>query len=242
MPVSISARATDRDALVLENVGFAKALARRYADRGEPLDDVTQAGMVGLVNAANRFDAGVGADFRAFAAPTILGEIRRHFRDRTWAVRVPRRVKDDSVAVSASVERLSGRLGHTPAAAEVAADAGLSLDRVLDALAVRSAYRPDSLSRAAGDAEDEPERDVPTVDEGYDLAVDRIVLHQVLHALPARERVILHLRFEEGMLQSQIGERLGISQMHVSRLLARALETLRDAAVGEGSYEGEAGT
>ena len=232
MPVPIAPHPADRDARILENVGFVKALARRYGDRGEPLDDVIQAGMVGLVNAANRFDDGVGADFRAFAAPTILGEIRRHFRDRTWTVRVPRRVKDDSVAVSASVERLSSTLGHTPSAAEVAEDAGLTVDRVLDALAARSAYRPDSLSRATWNEEDEQERDVPAIDEGFDLAVDRIVLRQVLHALPARERVILHMRFEEGMLQSQIGERLGISQMHVSRLLARALETLRAAATG----------
>lgn len=238
MSRTTTGRTSERDALILENVGFVRALAHRYADRGEPLDDVTQAGMVGLVNAADRFDDAVGSDFRAFAAPTILGEIRRHFRDRTWTVRVPRRVKDDSVAVSAAVERLTGALGRTPGAAEVAEEAGLTLDRVLDALAARSAYRPDSLSWVAWEEDGEPEREIPSTDEGFDLAVDRIVLAEVLHALPARERVILHMRFEEGMLQSQIGERLGISQMHVSRLISRALETLRAAAGTGGAAAG----
>lgn len=221
--------ATSRDQLILQNMGFVRALARRYADRGEPFEDVVQAGMVGLVNAADRFDPDRGSDFRAFAAPTVLGEIRRHFRDRTWSVRVPRRIKDDSGTVAGAVERLSAGLGHTPTVADISEATGLSADRILDALAARSAYSPDSLSHTPW-LEDEGSRDVATTEEGFDQAEDRVALRDILDVLPARERIILHLRFEEGLLQSQIAERLGISQMHVSRLITRSIDTLRAAA------------
>ena len=218
-----------RDAMIVGNMCFVRALARRYADRGEPFDDVVQAGMVGLIKAADRFDPERG-DFRSFAAPTIIGEIRRHFRDRTWSVSVPRRVKDDSVAVAQAVERLSGELGHTPTVGDLADDLGLSVDRVLDALGAHTAHSPDSLSRTPWLDAAEAGREVATVEEGFDGVEDRALLAQVMDVLPARERVILHLRFEQGLLQSQIAERVGISQMHVSRLIARALERLRDAA------------
>lgn len=221
------ARAPERDRLITQNMGFVRALARRYADRGEPLDDLVQVGMIGLINAADRYDPDHGSDFRSFAAPTILGEIRRHFRDRTWSVKVPRRIKDDSVSVSGAVDKLSGRLGHSPTVTEIAEATGLTADRVLDALAARTAYAPESLSRAPFLRESEGDRDVAISDDGFGQAEDRIVLADILGVLPARERVILHLRFQEGLLQSQIAERLGISQMHVSRLISRALETLR---------------
>ena len=223
-------RATTRDEMITANMGFVRALARRYADRGEPLDDVVQAGMIGLINAVDRFDPDHGSDFRSFAAPTILGEMRRHFRDRTWSVKVPRRVKDDSVAVSATIERLSSRLGHTPTVNELAAETGLTADRVLDALGAHSAYSPDSLSHAHWLDEPEVGREVATIDDGFERAEERVVLAEIMDVLPARERVILHLRFEHGLLQSQIAERIGISQMHVSRLIARALARLREAA------------
>jgi RNA polymerase sigma-B factor len=222
-------RAPEREDLILENMDFVRALARRYADRGEPLDDLVQVGMVGLINAADRYDPALGYDFRSFAAPTILGEIRRHFRDRAWSVSVPRRVKDDSIRIGALIEQVSATLGRTPTVAEIAEESGLTVDRVLDALAANSAYRPDSLSESPWLDDADHSRDLPTAESGYGEAEDRIVLDGALHVLPARERVILHLRFERGMLQSQIAAEVGLSQMHVSRLIARALERLRDA-------------
>ena len=224
-------RSAARERLIVNHMPFVEALARRYADRGEPLEDLVQVGMVALVGAADRFDPERGVDFRSFAAPTVLGEIRRHFRDRTWAVRVPRGLKDDWAQVNSATDVLVGRLGRSPTAAEVAQELGMELDRVLDALGARSAYRPRSLSRPAS-PEDEGGGDleVPAGEDGYELVEDRMALTDALRVLPARERVILHLRFEKGLYQSEIAARLGISQMHVSRLIARSLETLRQTA------------
>ena len=227
-----STRAPQREDLILDNMDFVAALARRYADRGEPLDDLVQVGMVGLINAADRFDETLGHDFRSFATPTVLGEIRRHFRDRAWAMKVPRRVKDDTVRISALVEEISTRMGRTPTVAEIAEASGITVDRVLDAFAANSAFRPDSLSGAPWLDEPDLVRDLPQVEEGYREAEDRIVLGDALRMLPPRERVIMHLRFEEGLLQSQIAARIGISQMHVSRLITRALATMREAIDG----------
>lgn len=227
------AEARRRDAMITENMGFAHALARRYGDRGEQLDDVVQAAMIGLIKAVDRFEPERGTAFRAFAAPTILGEVRRHFRDRSWTVTVPRRVKDDSVVVSRTLDRLSGILGRTPTVQQIAEELDISVDRVLDALGARTAHSPDSLSYNPWLDEDDGGRDVAVHDEGFDLAECRLVLHEVMPMLPARERVILHMRFDQGLLQSQIAERMGISQMHVSRLLARALERLRRAVEDE---------
>ena len=221
-------RTPPREDLILGNMDFVRALARRYADRGEPLEDLVQVGMVGLINAADRFDPARGFDFRSFAAPTILGEIRRHFRDRAWSVSVPRRVKDDSIRIGSLVEQVSASLGRTPTVAEIAAGSGLTVDRVLDALAANSAYRPDSLSESPWLDDADHSRDLPTAESGYGEAEDRIALDGAMHVLPARERVILHLRFERGMLQSQIAAEVGLSQMHVSRLITQALQRLRD--------------
>ncbi|HSJ72911.1 MAG TPA: SigB/SigF/SigG family RNA polymerase sigma factor [Miltoncostaeaceae bacterium] len=226
------ARSPDRERLILDHMGFVHALARRYGDRGEPLDDLVQAGMVGLVNAADRFDPARGSDFRSFAAPTVLGEIRRHFRDRTWAVRVPRSVKDDVSRTSKAIEKLQGSLGRSPSVREIADEAGMSPDRVLDALAAHGAYRPLSLARPAEGEGPEGEREVATAEAGFDEVDARMVLARGLARLPPRERVILHLRFNEGLFQSEIAARVGLSQMHVSRLIARALETLRGETDG----------
>jgi RNA polymerase sigma-B factor len=228
MPNDTKVRAPSRDALILENMDFVRALARRYHDRGEPLDDLIQVGMVGLINAADRFDETRGSDFRSFAAPTVLGEIRRYFRDRAWAVRVPRQVKDDTVRISALVERISSDRGRTPTVPEIAEASGLTIDRVLDAFAANSAFRPDSLSQSPWLDDPDLVRDLPQAEAGYRETEDRLMIGDALRTLPARERVILHLRFQEGLLQSQIAERVGISQMHVSRLITRALARLRD--------------
>jgi RNA polymerase sigma-B factor len=224
-------RSAERERLILDHVGFVEALARRYADRGEPVEDLTQVGMVALVGAADRFDPERGIDFRSFAAPTVLGEIRRYFRDKAWAVRVPRGLKDDWAQVNSAAETLMGRLGRSPTAAEIAGETGLDLDRVLDALGARSAYRPRSLTRVT-DEEGVGDVDLPSSEDGYALVEERMALADGLRHLPPRERVILHLRFEHGLYQSEIAARLGISQMHVSRLISRALETLRRRAEG----------
>jgi RNA polymerase sigma-B factor len=228
-PAPAPARSAERERLILDHVGFVEALARRYADRGEPIEDLTQVGMVALVGAADRFDPARGVDFRSFAAPTVLGEIRRYFRDKAWAVRVPRGLKDDWATVNAAAEALLGRLGRSPSAAEISEETGLDLDRVIDALGARSAYRPRSLTRVTDD-EESGDVDLPSSEDGYALVEERMALADGLRHLPPRERVILHLRFEHGMYQSEIAARLGISQMHVSRLISRALETLREQA------------
>ena len=230
-PSATAARSPEREQLILDHVGFVEALARRYADRGEPLEDLTQVGLVALVGAADRFDPDRGIDFRSFAAPTVLGEIRRYFRDKAWAVRVPRGLKDDWATVNTAAESLLGRLGRSPSAAEIAEETGMDLDRVLDALGARSAYRPRSLTRVS-DEEGVGDIDLPASEDGYALVEERMALADGLRHLPPRERVILHLRFEHGMYQSEIATRLGISQMHVSRLISRALDTLRDKASG----------
>ena len=229
-PAPAPARSADRERLILDHVGFVEALARRYADRGEPLEDLIQVGMVALVGAADRFDPARGVDFRSFAAPTVLGEIRRYFRDKAWAVRVPRGLKDDWATVNAAAETLTGRLGSSPSPAAIAEETGLDIDRVIDALGARSAYRPRSLARAPDDEVGDLE--LPTAEDGYGLVEERMALADGLRNLPPRERVILHLRFEHGMYQAEIAARLGISQMHVSRLISRALDTLRDKASG----------
>jgi RNA polymerase sigma-B factor len=221
----------EREALILKHMPLVHALARRYANRGEPLDDLEQAGAIGLIKAVDRFDPERPESFRAFAASTILGEIRRHFRDKTWSVRVPRGLKDDYARVAASINALTPRLGRAPRVDELADASGLDQERVLDALDAHAAYRPKSLSESPLDADDDAVAlEIPDEERGYELAEGREALQRGLAALPPRERVILHLRFEEDMIQSEIGEIMGISQMHVSRLISRALEMLRRVA------------
>jgi RNA polymerase sigma-B factor len=219
-----------REALILEHQQLARALARRYANRGEPVDDLEQVAMIGLIKAVDRFDASRGADFHAFATPTILGEIRRHFRDKTWPIHVPRGLKDDHAVVTTATTVLTNRLGRSPTISEIAAEASMSDDQVLDALAAHSAYRPNSLSQSPGSDEDDSDVEIPVEEIGYHIAEGRTALHEGLARLPARERLILHLRFDQGMIQSDIARIVGVSQMHVSRLIARALETLRRVA------------
>jgi len=226
----VPATSREREDLIVEHLPLVRALARRYANRGEPLDDLEQAGTIGLIKAVDRFDPAKGTDFRSFATPTILGEIRRHFRDRTWAVRVARGLKDDYSKVVTTSGALTTRLGRTPSVAEIAAEADLTEEDVLDAIAAHTAYRPRSLSHPPPSREDEAPFEIPVEERGYDTAEGRQTLQQGLACLPARERVILHLRFEKGLIQSEIAEIVGISQMHVSRLISRSLETLRRVA------------
>jgi len=221
---------SERERLIVEHLPLVRGLARRYADRGEPLDDLVQVGTIGLIKAIDRFDPSRGVKLASFATPTILGEIRRHFRDRSWTVRVPRGIQEARAQITHAVTELSATNGRSPSVREIAEETGLSTDDVLDALAAGSAQRPASLSAAGADGEDEGDIAVGTRDPGFEQAEARATLDAGLAGLPARKRVILHLRFEEGLTQSQIAERIGISQMHVSRLIRRAVEVLREQA------------
>jgi RNA polymerase sigma-B factor len=218
-----------RAQLVTEHMPLVRALARRYAGRGEPLDDLVQVGAIGMLKAIDRFDPAVGSDFRAFATPAILGEIRRHFRDRTWVLKVPRTVKDAYVAVAQAISVLSAELGHSPTVAQIVAFSGLSEDLVLDALAAGSAYRPTSLAGTGGDDGD---IELPVDDEELGRALDRATFGASISGLPERQRRVLTLRFVDDLTQSQIADRLGISQMHVSRLLRASLERMRGELAG----------
>jgi RNA polymerase sigma-B factor len=223
---------SERERLILDHMPLVRALARRYANRGEPLDDLVQVGTIGLIKAIDRFDPARGSALASFAAPTVLGEIRRHFRDRTWMVHVPRGVQDAHGVVNRTIDFLTSELGRSPSVREVAEESGLTEEEVLDAMAAAVAYQPLSLSRPSGPNEDEDPIDIPVNDEGFGWAEGRAALGNRLAELPTRERTIIVLRFKEGLTQSQIAKRVGISQMHVSRLLAKALEALR-TSIGE---------
>jgi RNA polymerase sigma-B factor len=221
-----------RDELVEEHAPLAQFLARRFANRGEPIDDLVQVALVGLLKAVERFDPDRGLQFSTFATPTILGELKRHFRDRGWAVRVPRRVQELHLQLGRVVAALGQERGRSPTPREVAERAGVSEEEVLEAMEAGSLYRLVSLDGpatrddeaselAAGLGEDDPE---------FEQIERRAELDVMLGVLPDRERRIVELRFFDGLTQSEIAERVGVSQMHVSRLLARSLEMLRAEA------------
>ncbi|HEX5366149.1 MAG TPA: sigma-70 family RNA polymerase sigma factor [Acidimicrobiales bacterium] len=219
-----------RNALVEDFAWLASFCASRFARRGEPREDLVQVALVGLVNAVDRFDPRRGLSFTTFAVPTIEGELRRYFRDRTWAIHVTRRVKDASRATAAAVDDLTSALGRTPTADEVAERTGLRPEEVLEALDVHSLQRGVPLEQ--GDGDDAHESVALGVDEaGYESAEARTILAELLPALPtARDRLIVELRFVEGMTQSEIARRIGVSQVQVSRLLRLDLERMRRAA------------
>lgn len=215
----------DREQLILEHLDLVRALARRYANRGEALDDLVQIGTVGLIKAIDRFDGEKGASVAAFATPTILGEIRRHFRDKMWTIRVPRSLQEANAAVNHAVDQLTAELRRSPTVREIAEHAGLAEDEVLDAVAAGSAFRPSSLTRATDDEDDDI--DIGYEEPGFLSAENRAITGDHVRRLPKRQQDILRLRFEDGLSQSEIASRLGISQMHVSRLLAKSVATLR---------------
>ena len=216
-----------REQLVEQHLPLVRYFARRYAGRGEPMDDLLQAGSVGLVKAVDRFDPGRGLEFSTYAAPTILGEIRRHFRDRTWAVHVHRSLQELTAEVARCAGELTAELGRAPSVAELSARSGRSEEEVLEALDCAAAYTADSLEAPAGE-----DRTLGDSIGGEDQALVDVELHEslgpALATLPERERRILQLRFYGNQTQSQIAAQLGISQMHVSRLLARTLRQLRE--------------
>jgi RNA polymerase sigma-B factor len=216
--------------LVLENyLPLVRAIASRYAGRGEPLDDLVQVGSIGLVLALKRFEPERGIPFKGFAIPTIVGEIRRHFRDRAWALHVPRRLKELSLRLSRTVEQLTGELGRSPTVTELAKALGVAEDEVVDALDVTNAYSTRSLSESQfKDGDDESYRPVFGQEEaGYAEIEEVAVVEEGLSALDERSRRIVELRFFDGRTQAEIAAEVGISQMHVSRLLRQALDVMR---------------
>ncbi len=223
-----------RDELVAAHLGLAEYLARRFANRGEPLDDLVQVASLGLVKAVDRFDADRGVEFSTYATHTIVGELKRHFRDRGWAIRAPRRMQELYLRLGGVVASLGQELGRSPTIAELAAEVEVSEEEVLEALEAGQAYRFASLDApAGGDGEGESVGSrMGEVDPRLDDVERRATLSPLLDRLPRRERLILHMRFFDGLTQSEIAARLGISQMHVSRLLARSVSQLR-AAAGE---------
>jgi len=223
-----------REELITMHLPLVKHLARRYRDRGEPWDDLVQVGTIGLIKAIDGFDASTGAAFSSYATPTILGEIKRHFRDHAWAVHVPRRLQELQSKVMAEADSLTARLGRAPTVREIAESLGVGEDEVLEAIEARQAYAAAPL-----EAEDAPTSVVATLgaeDPALAEIDDRETLRILLASLPERERTIVTLRFFRGMSQTQIAEEVGVSQMHVSRLLARSLATLREGlAQGAGA-------
>jgi RNA polymerase sigma-B factor len=223
-----------RERLIEQNLPLVRAIARRYVGRGEQLDDLVQVGSIGLIKAIDRFDLERGVDLQTYAIPTIVGEIKRHFRDRGWAVHVPRRLKELNLKLARLIEQLSAQLGRSPTMQELAEAAGTNEEEVVEALESGYAYSTDSLN-AGGDEDSELDRmrALGESDEGYAIAEDRDLLTFGLQALDDRERRIIHLRFFEGLTQSQIALQIGISQMHVSRLIRRALEKMREEIEGQ---------
>ncbi len=220
-----------RDKIVERCLPLADHIARRFEGRGEPRDDLVQVARVGLVNAVIRFDVEAGSDFVSFAVPTIMGEVRRHFRDNSWSVKVPRRLKELHLRLGAATAELSQRLGRAPTATELAAELGMERDEVVEGLVAGSSYNTLSIDTGGGSDDDDARAIADTlgdVDAGLDRIEDREALRPLLESLPERERIVLVLRFFESMTQTQIAERVGISQMHVSRLLAKSLTRLRD--------------
>jgi RNA polymerase sigma-B factor len=220
-----------REQLIEQYMSLVRSLARRYSYRGEQLDDLVQIGSIGLIKAIDRFDLERGVELTTYATPNIIGEIKRHFRDRGWAVRVPRGLQELNVQLSKIVEQLTVQLSRSPTIPELAKAAGVEEEEVLEALESGRAYSSLSLS-TGGSSEDGEEMDplesLGVIERQYEVSEDRAVLAPGFKVLDGRERTILHLRFFEGLTQSQIAQQVGISQMHVSRLIRRALEKIRD--------------
>jgi len=227
-------RQSIRDELILLHLPLVEHIARRYRDRNEPLEDLIQVGTIGLIKATDRFDPARGVEFSTYATPTILGEIKRHFRDKGWSVRVPRRLQELRMSLSDATTTLTQELGRSPTVAELAAKLGESEESILEGLESANAYATVPLD-SPDDSDDSmhlADR-LGVVDPGLENVDNRQSLRPLLEQLPDRDRKILMLRFFRGMTQSQIGAELGISQMHVSRLLARTLEQLRDRLLSE---------
>jgi RNA polymerase sigma-B factor len=220
-----------REQLIEQYMSLVRSLARRYSYRGEQLEDLVQIGAIGLIKAIDRFDLERGVELTTYATPNIIGEIKRHFRDKGWSVRVPRGLQELNVQLSRLVEQLTVQLGRSPTIPELAKAAGVEEEEVLEALESGRAYTSLSLSVGGGGGDDDdldPLESLGTEEHQYEVSEDRAVLAPGFKVLDERERKILQLRFFEGLTQSQIAQQVGISQMHVSRLIRRSLEKIRE--------------
>jgi RNA polymerase sigma-B factor len=226
-----------REQLIERYMSLVRSLARRYAYRGEQLDDLVQIGAIGLIKAIDRFDLKRGVELTTYATPNIIGEIKRHFRDKGWAVRVPRGLQELNVQVSKLIEQLTVQLGRSPTIPELAKAAGVEEELVLEAIESGRAYSSVSLSTGGGSDEEggdlDPLESLGELEHEYEISEDRAVLAPGFRVLDERERKILHLRFFSGLTQSQIAAQIGISQMHVSRLIRRSLEKIREEIAEE---------
>jgi RNA polymerase sigma-B factor len=224
-----------RDVIIERCLPLADHIARRFSNRGEPLEDLVQVARMGLIQAVNRFDTANGADFLAFAVPTMMGEVRRHFRDHGWSVKVPRRMKELGPQLNRARDEMSQRLGRAPTASEIASYLGLDYEEVVQAQIAASAYSTLSSDApgpaAAGDDEGlSISSSFGDLDANLDKVLDVETVRPLVAALPERQQTVLLLRFFENMTQTQIAERLGISQMHVSRILRKAIADLQRLA------------
>jgi RNA polymerase sigma-B factor len=224
----------DRDTLIERFLPLARQIARRYQRPEEPFDDIFQVACFGLVKAVDRFDVTRGIAFSSCAVPTIHGEIKRHFRDRTWAVRVPRDLQDLSLRVERVVGELTRDLGQQPSVDDVALALGVEPEAVLEAMQASSAYRATSLDMPRGGGHEEPGTTlgdtIGRTEEGFDRAEQRALLSELMCSLTLRERNVIRLRFELDLTQAQIGERIGVSQMQVSRILRQSVARMRTIA------------
>lgn len=226
--------AAAKEALVTAHMPLVEHIARRYRDRGEPLDDLVQVGAIGLLKAIERFDADRGTTLSTYATPTIVGEIKRHFRDRGWNIRVPRRLQELALKIRATRGDLAQALGRTPTVAELADELGVEVEDVLETMESAHAYAPVSLDVPTSDDGRPLDEALGTTDVGIALVVNRETLRPALAALAPRERKVLVMRYFGHRTQSEIASELGISQVHVSRLLSKTLGQLRQS-IGEPS-------
>ena len=216
-----------RNVLIERHLPLVTFMARKFADRGEPLDDLIQVGTIGLIKAIDRFEISKGFEFSTFATPTIVGEIKRHFRDKTWAVKVPRRLQELGASVTKATTELTHKLDRSPTPKEIAKHLGISVDAVAEALESNAAYSTISLD-ITSDTSTSISESFGSLDEALEGVEYRESLKPLLAELDDREKKILQMRFFENMSQSQIATELDISQMHVSRILTKVLSHLRD--------------
>ncbi|MEA2424659.1 MAG: polymerase sigma-B factor [Thermoleophilaceae bacterium] len=221
-----------REELVQRHLPLVRSLARRYAGRGESLEDIEQVGAIGLLKAIDRYDLEREVSLTTYATPNVVGEIKRHFRDKGWAIRVPRGLQELNAKMSSTIERLTIKFERSPTIAEIAQELDTTPEQVLEAMEAGSAYSTVSLSTGPGGGGDDenydPMESIGTEDEEFERTEQRASLEPALDQLPEREREILRMRFEEGLTQTQIADKIGISQMHVSRLIRKSLARMRD--------------
>lgn len=225
-----------RDELIMSHLNLVRFLASKFKNRGEPLDDLIQVGTIGLIKAIDRFDPSRGLEFTTYATPTILGEIKRHFRDKGWSIRVPRRLQELSAKVNQATDELTKELQRSPSTEEVAAKLGVSVDEVLEAMESSGAYSSVPLEAGSSDEEDAPAiiDHYASVDENLAASDDRMVIEDTIRDFSPREREVIRMRFVEGLTQVEIARRLGVSQVQVSRLLRRTLKKVQDKIDPEG--------